>query len=202
MSRLMVCILFTTLFMAAFVIPQADAQTSTAAASTSIAPAKIAWINLDQVLLTCDEGTKVFDEIQKFVETKSTEMEVMRKELDKLKNDLSLGAHILKDEVRAEKEDNIEAKDIALQRFQQDIQKEINARRDKATNALGKKLVPVIEKVAKEKGLNAVQVLSPSRDAWIDPALIITEDVIKAFNQANSFGASKAPAPAKKPQEK
>jgi outer membrane protein len=197
MSRLMIRILFAALFMAAFVIPQTDAQTSTAAASTSIAPAKIAWINLDQVLLTSNEGTKMFDEIQNFVEAKSAEMEVMRKELDKLKNDLSVQGRILNDEAKAEKEDAIEAKDVALQRFQQDTQKEINTRRDKATNVLGKKLVPVIEKVAKEKGLNAVQVLSPSRDAWIDSSLIITEDVIKAFNQATP--PAKAPAPAKKP---
>jgi outer membrane protein len=197
MSRLTVRLLFAALLMGAFVITQADAQTSTAAASASIAPAKIGWINLDQVLLTSNEGTKVFDEIQSFVEAKSAEMEVMRKELDKLKNDLSVQGRILNDDAKAEKEDVIEAKDLALQRFQQDTQKEINTRRDKATNALGKKLVPVIEKVAKEKGLNAVQVLSPSRDAWIDPSLIITEDVIKAFNQATP--AAKAPAPAKKP---
>jgi Skp family chaperone for outer membrane proteins len=124
-------------------------------------------------------------------------MEVMRKELDKLKNDLSRQGNRITDEARAEQEDIIEAKDVALQRFQQDTQKEINARRDKATSALGKKLVPVIEKVAKEKGLSAVQVLSPTRDAWVDPSLIITEDVIKAFNQATP--TAKAPAPAKKP---
>jgi outer membrane protein len=197
MSRLMVRILVAALFMAAFVIAQSHAQTSTATASASIAPAKIAWINLDQVLLTSNEGTKVFDEIQTFVEAKSTEMEVMRKELDRLKSNLSLRRDKITDEARAEEEDVIEAKDVALQRFQQDTQKEINTRRDKATSALGKKLVPVIEKVAKEKGLNAVQVLSPSRDAWIDSSLIITEEVIKAFNQANP--TAKAPAPAKKP---
>jgi outer membrane protein len=199
MSRLMVRILFAALIMAAFVTIQADAQTSTPPASASIAPAKIAWINLDQVLLTCNEGSKVFDEIQNFVKGKSDEMENMRKELDKLKNDLSLSGRILNDDARAEKEDAIEAKDVALQRFQQDTQKEINAKRDKATAALGKKLVPVIEKVAKEKGLNAVQVLSSSRDAWVDPSLIITDDVIKAFDQANATAGAKSPAPAKKP---
>jgi outer membrane protein len=119
--------------------------------------------------------------------------------LDKLKDNLSMQGNKITDEARTELEDAIEAKDVALQRFQQDTQKEINARRDKATSTLGKKLVPVIEKVAKEKGLNAVQVLSSSRDAWIDSSLIITEEVIKAFNQANPAAASKTPAPAKKP---
>jgi outer membrane protein len=199
MSRLMVRIIFAALLMAAFVMTQANAQTSSAPASASITPAKIAWINLDQVLLTCDEGAKIFEDIQKWVDLQSDKMEVKRNELDNLKKELSMQRSKLKEEVIAQKEEEIEDKELALQRFQQDTQKEINTKRDKATNALGKKLVPIIEKVAKEKGLNAVQVLSSSRDAWIDKSLIITEDIIKAYNQDNPAGASKSSSKPKIP---
>jgi Skp family chaperone for outer membrane proteins len=200
MNRLMVRILFVALSMTAFVITQATAQTQTAQASASIAPAKIVWINLDQVILTCDEGAKMFEEIQKFVDAKSSEMNGMKTELNTLRSKLDLQGSKINDEARAEQEETIEAKDMALQRFQQDTQKEITSRRDRAMNALGKKLLPVIEKTAKEKGLQAVQILNSSRDAWIDPALIITEDIIKAYNQTYAGAASKAPAaPAKKP---
>jgi outer membrane protein len=202
MNRLMARILYAALLMTAFVMTQTAVQAQAAQASTNITPAKIAWINLDQVILTCDEGAKMFGEIQNFVDAKTSEMDGMRKELDTLKNSLSIQGSKLKEEVRAEKEEEIESKDVGLQRFQQDTQKDINARKDRAMNALGRKLLPVIEKIAKEKGLQAVQILNSSRDAWIDPALIITEDVIKAYNQANPAAASKAPAapaPSKKP---
>jgi Skp family chaperone for outer membrane proteins len=199
MNRLTVRILFAAVLMTSFVMMQTAAQ---AAQASTITPAKIAWINLDQVILTCDEGAKMFGEIQNFVDAKTNEMDVLRKELDTLRNQLSMQGSKLKEEARAELEEQIESKDVGLQRFQQDTQKDINAKRDRATNALGKKLLPVIEKIAKEKGLQAVQILNSSRDAWIDPALIITEDVIKAYNQTYPAAASKAPAapaPSKKP---
>jgi outer membrane protein len=201
MSRLMVRILFAALLMAAFVITQADAQTSTTPASTSIAPAKIAWINLDQMLLTCDEGVKIFGDIQKWVDLMSDKSDALRAELDNLKKELSMQGPKLLDEIRMEKEEKIEEKEIALQRFQQDTRKEIDSKRDKATSSMAKKLTPIIERVAKEKGFNIVQVFNSSRDAWIDKSLFITEDVIKAYNQDNPVAGSKAPAstPAKKP---
>jgi outer membrane protein len=202
MSRLMVRILFAALLVTVFALTLTVAQAPAAQASSSIAPAKIAWINLDQVILTCDEGAKMFDGIQNFIDAKTTEMNKMRVELDGTRNKLSAGGSKITDEYRAELEESIEAKDTELQRFQQDTQKNINALRDKATNSLGKKLLPVIEKIAKEKGLNAVQVLNSSRDAWIDPSLIITDDVIKAFNLANPVPASKAPAAPSAPAKK
>jgi outer membrane protein len=199
MSRLMVRILFAALLITAFVIPQADAQTSAAPASPNIVPAKIAWINLDQVILTCDEGTKTFKNIQDFINGKNDEMDILKKELDDLKTKLSAGGSKITDDYREELENKIEMKEVVLQRFQQDTQKEINSMRDRATNAIAKKLLPVIEKIAKEKGLNAIQILSSSRDAWIDPALVISEDVIKAYNKENPPSTLKSPAtPAKK----
>jgi Skp family chaperone for outer membrane proteins len=197
MNRLMVRIVFAALLMTVFSMMQGFAQTSTAPSSGSIPPAKIAWINLDQVLLTCAQGRSLFDEIQGFVESKSIHMDAMRNELDKLRSTLRLQEGKITEEARQKMEEEIEEKETALQRFQQDTQKDINRRRDKVTNDLGKKLVPVIEKIAKEKGLNAVQVLSSSRDAWIDPSLIVTEDIIKAFDRDNPVLGSKTPA--KKP---
>jgi Skp family chaperone for outer membrane proteins len=200
MNRLMIRILFVALSITTAVMTQASAQTQTAQASASTAPVKFAWINLDQFILTCDEGARLFEDIQKYVDIKTSEMDGMRKELNSLKQQLEMQGSKINDEARTELEEKIEAKDMALQRFQQDTQKDITSRRDRATNTLGKKLLPVIEKVSKEKGLQAVQILNASRDAWIDPSLIITEDIIKAYNQINPVVGAKAPAaPAKKP---
>jgi Skp family chaperone for outer membrane proteins len=167
---------------------------SQAPAGGAIAPAKLGWISLDQAIFNSDEGKREFGEVQKFVDSKNSELEKLRKESETLKNQLTVQGAKLTDEARADLEEQIEAKETALQRFQQDTQKEIDSRRVRATNAIGRKMMPIIEKVAKEKALSAVQIINPSRDAWIDPSLIITEDVIRAYNQAHPGGAAKAPA--------
>jgi len=193
MSRLILHVFF-----AAFCIPVLGiAQTAAQAPA-----AKIAWMNLEQAIFSCDEGKKEFSEVQKFVDAKNTELENLRKEAESLRNQLNVQGSKLTDEARADLESQVDAKDTILQRFQQDTQKEIDNRRVRATNYVGKRLLPVIEKVAKEKGFNAVQYFSSSRDAWVDPSLSITEDVVKAYNQTYPVAGAKAPAaaaPASKP---
>ena len=186
--------LISSIFLAAMCMPVV-AWSQTPATN----PAKIAWINLEQAIFSCEEGKREFGEVQKYVEKKNSELEALRKETDALKNQLSVQGSKLTDEARADLEEQIETKDTTLQRFQQDTQKDIDARRVKATNYIGRRMLPVIEKLAKERGLNAILYINPSRDAWVDPPLIITEDIIKAYNQAYPPGAAKAPAAAPTP---
>ncbi len=178
------------------------AQTPAAAPA---APVKIAWLNLEQAIFSCDEGKRDFGEVQKYVDGKNSQLEALKKELDGLRNQLNIQSSKLTDEARADLEEQIETRDTTLQRFQQDTQKDIDNRRMKVTNAIGRKMLPVIEKIAKERGLSAVVYINVQRDAWVDPSLIITDDVIKAYNAANPVAGAKVPAaapaaaPAKKP---
>jgi len=174
----------------------APAQTAPAAPAV-IGPSKVAWLNLEQAIVQSEEGKREFAEIQKFVDKKNAELQSMQKELETLRNQLQVQAQKLTDEAREDLEAQVESKDTLLQRFSQDTQKEIENRRVRTTNFIGRRMLPVIEKLSKEKGLSAVQFLNPSRDAWVDPALIITDEVIKAYNQAHPVTASPAP-PAKK----
>jgi outer membrane protein len=195
MNRLFLSVLFVTLCVPALVLAQAPATPA------AITPAKIAWMNLEQVIFTCDEGKTKFAEVQKFVDDKNSELDNLRKDMEGLRNKLSVQGSKLNDEARADLEGQIEAKDTAMQRFQQDTQKEIEARRVRVTNYIGKRMQQVVEKLAKEKGLSAVLFFSSSRDAWVDPSLNISEDVVKSYNVMFPVSAAKAPAaaaPAKK----
>ncbi len=196
--------LVSSIFVAVFCLPLLGMAQAPAAAS-AIGPAKVAWLALDQAIFSCDEGKREFGEVQKYVDGKNAQLEALKKDLDGLRNQLNVQGPKLTDEARADLEEQIETRDTNLQRFQQDTQKDIDNRRVKVTNMIGRKMLPVIEKIAKEKGLSAVVYLNVQRDAWVDPVLIITDDVIKAYNLANPVAGAKAPAappaaaPAKKP---
>jgi outer membrane protein len=198
MSRLTLSILFAALWMPLAGMAQTASQSP--AAPAAIGPAKIAWMNLEQALLTTDEGKIMVTEIQKYIDGKNQELDAMRKESEKLRNQLSVQGSKLTDEARTDLEEQIESRDTSLQRFQQDTQKDIENRRIRMTNYLGKRMQPVIEKLSKEKGLSAVLILSNSRDAFVDQSFIITEEIVKAYNQAYPAGA-KAPAPTPAPQK-
>jgi len=199
-QRLLLSILSAILLLP--VLGMAQAPAGAAAAPAVIGPAKVAWLSLEQAIFSTDDGKREFGEVQKFVDKKNSELEGLKKELETLRNQLGVQGPKLTDEARADLEEQIDAKDTGLQRFQQDTQKEIDARRDKATNMIGRRMLPIIEKLAKEKGLSAVFYINPQRDAYIDPSIIITEEVIRAYNQANPGGAAKTPAPVAAPAKK
>lgn len=180
----------------------AAAQTSAPGAtqsSAAISPAKIAWMNLEQAILTCEEGENLFGEIQKFVDEKNSELEALRKESDSLRNQLQVQGSKLTDEARADLENQVETKDLQLQRFQQDTQKEIENRRMRTANYIGKRMQELIGKIAQEKGLSAVMIYQSDRDAYIDPSLNITQEIIESYNRTYPVSAPKSAPPAKTP---
>jgi len=194
MSRLMLGVLFIVLVLPTLGAAQTAEKTPATPASTTIAPVKIAWMNVEQAIFTCDEGAKMLADIQKFIEAKNAELDALRKEAEDLHNKLSVQGSKLTDDARQDLEDKAEAKDTVLQRFQQDTQKEINSRKDRLSGYITKRMSPLIEKVAKAKGLDAIQVYAPARDAWVNPDLNVTDDIVKAYNQAYPVAAPKPPA--------
>ena len=196
MNRLMLPVLIAALWMPGLSLAQAPAESQAAPTAASMQSAKMAWINLEQVIFTCDEGKIRFSEVQKFVDDKNTELDTIRKDLEKLRNQLSVQGSKLTDEARADLESQIAERQTALQRFQEDTQKDIESRRMRVTNYIGKRMQAAIEKIAKEKGFTAVFFFDSARDAYVDPALNLSEEVVKNYNQLYPINASKAPAAA------
>ena len=160
---------------------------------------KIGWMNFEQAVTTCDEGARIYSEMQKFVDSKNNELDVMKREAEDLRAKLEVQGSKLTDEALMDLDERARKQDIALQRFQEDTQREIDSRRQRQFNAISGKMAPLIEKVAIDKGFDAIQIWDPQRDAWINPALNVTEDVVKAYNQVYPAGAPKIPPAAKKP---
>ncbi|MBZ5497909.1 MAG: OmpH family outer membrane protein [Acidobacteriia bacterium] len=156
-----------------------------AAAPVVIGPAKVAFVDIQQAITLCDEGKKESAILQQYVDQKSQELQKMQKELEGLRNQLELTGSKLNDDARQDLADAIESKDTQVQRFQQDTQKDIDSRRQKLQNTIARKMLTSIEKVAKEKGANVVQFLGITNIyGYVDPSLVITEDVVKAYNIA------------------
>ena len=79
-----------------------------------------------------------------------------------------------------EKESEKQTKDA--ERFQQDAQAEINELQQEVQNDFVKKLSPIVEQLAVEKGLHLVFNASESGIAWAAPGLDLTQDVIKKLD--------------------
>jgi len=195
MKQLLLITIVAVLMLPAIGIAQTTGQTAIHPPSV-----KIGWMDAEQAILTCDEGARTINDIQKYVDTKNNERDVMLRELEDLRAKLEVQAAKLTDEARMDLEEKARVAEVTLQRFVDDTQNDITNRRNRMVSTISSKMAPIIEKVAIDKSLDAILIYSPSqRDAWINPALFVTEDIIKAYNQAYPAGAPTMPGAAKKP---
>ena len=165
----------------------------TAAAVGASGSFKIAVINIQQAVMTCDEGKKEDANLQQLIDAKSAELQQRQKKLETDKSNFEVMSPKLSDEARLDKAEEIDAEDTALQRFQQDTSKEIDAKRQRWQQVIAKKMLTVVEKVAKERGFDMVQFFDVNRDGYVNPSLFITDDIIKAYNLAYPVTATIAP---------
>ena len=163
------------------------AQNNTDLARSSVlpSPARVAFVDIQKVITACEEGKAESAKWQQWSEEQRAALQTMQKELDALKNQLDIQGAKLTDEARGDLESNIEAKQLLLQRTQQDTQREADRREERITNSMYRKVLPVIAKIAEEKYLDSVHFVDPNRDAYIRPSLMITDEVIKAYNEAH-----------------
>jgi len=192
MNRFVMVALVAALMLPVAGIAQTDGQTAVHAPTV-----KIGWLDARLVIETCDEGVRTIADIRKFVDSKNVDLDAMKRELDDLRSKLEVQGSKLTNEALFELQERATTSELNLQRFSDDTNREIDARQQRMVNTISSKIGPIIEKVALDKGLDAIFVLNGERDAWINPALIVTEDVIKAYNQAYPAGPT-MPA-AKKP---
>jgi outer membrane protein len=169
-----------------------------AAAPAVIGPAKIAFVNIQVAVATSEEGKKEGDTLQQFIDAQSKVLQDKQKALEALRNQFDIQGSKLSDDARQDLADSIDVKDTELQRFQQDIQNEINRRRQKYQTAIVRKMSTVLAKLAKDKGLSAVQFMDQNRDGYIDPSLDITDEVVKEYNKVFPVATTPALAPIKK----
>ena len=192
-------VLFVAL-VAVLTLPVAGiAQTAATQTSVPAPTVKIGWMNVEQAISTCDEAVKIINDIQKFVDTKNNELDAMKREAEDLRSKLEVQGSKLTDEALMDLEERVRVKEVALQRFSEDTQRDIENRKQRLFNTISAKMGPVIEKVAISKGFDAITIFDPQRDAWVNPALNVTEDIVKAYNQAYPAGAPTVPPAAKKP---
>lgn len=155
---------------------------------------RVAYVNIQNVMADCMEGKGESEDWKQWLEKRRSEMQVLQKELDALKNKLDVQSDKLTEEARYDLVDTIDEKDTRLQRTQQDVQKEMDKRQRRLTNTIYKKILPVIRGIAEKKNLDAVYFVDVNRDAYIKPSLLITEEVIEAYDATYPYEGGKRSA--------
>ena len=161
------------------------------------APARVAVIDVQRVLTTSTAGKAAYERLKKLQDDRMSRAQKMQEDMTALTNDLNTKKLSLSEEKLTEMQKQIADKQVALQRFGQDADKEITDSRDRALQELEVKIKPVIDSLGKEMGLAAIFNKFESGLVYASDAIDITDTVIKRFNEATTTEAT-TPAAAKK----
>jgi Skp family chaperone for outer membrane proteins len=157
--------------------------------------AKIAYIDLQFIASNSVEGKSATTKIQEFAKKKTAELEGKQKALEAARSKLLQGGTVLSDQARSQMEKDIDKMTRELQYAQQDAQSEQTQLTNELQTEFQTKLNPIIDQVAKEKGLQLVLSIADSGAVWADTGLNISTEVMKRLD-GNKPAA--APPPVKK----
>ena len=163
------------------------------------AGAKIAYVNLQQIANLSAEGKSLTAKVQALMQKKQNEAAAKSKALADAQQKAAQSGALMSDTARAALDKDIERMNVEGQRFQQDAQAEINELSQQLQNEFQQKLFPILDLVAKEKGIDLLLSAADAGMVWAAPGLDLTMDAVKKLDErmgAKPAAAAPAPAPA------
>jgi outer membrane protein len=152
-------------------------------------------VNLQQIAGLTAEGKASAARVEALISKKQKEGDDKSKALAANQAKLQQSGALLSDAARSQLEKDIEKQQVDGQRFQQDAQAEINELQQELQGEFQRKLLPVIQQLAQEKGL---QILFSAADAgviWAEPGLDLTMEAVKKMDASTTKPAAAAPKP-------
>jgi Skp family chaperone for outer membrane proteins len=160
---------------------------------------RVGVINMQTAILESIEGKKAADTLKTKYDAKAAELEKKKKEIEDLTAELKKQEKNLSEDAQTQKSKVIEAKQKELTRAGEDASNEFKQLQDEAINAIGNKILRVIQSYASEQNYSLVVDSSAAQGGvlYFSPTTDITTEIIRRFDaQSTSAAAPKPAAPA------
>lgn len=150
---------------------------------------KIAVIDTEQILLNSTTGKKALEQLKALRTQKEEEGKKLQDELEALRDRLNEGRLSLAEDRIRTMEKELEDKSIALRRFQDDANRDLNKRRDEVLAQVDSKVMPIINAYGKEQGFDLIFRKFESGLIYADEGSDITPEVIRRLDAGESSGS-------------
>jgi Skp family chaperone for outer membrane proteins len=151
---------------------------------------KIGVINSQMVLEKSAEGKRVIAQLQDRDKKSQSDLARLDNEIKQLETKLNTQRLTLTDEAAMQINSDVEKKKTDQKRLSEDAVREIQELQYRLFNKVQGELIPIIEGLGKEKGMDVIFDLAKSGAVYFNPVIDLTDEVIRRYD------ASKA-APAK-----
>jgi len=171
------------------------------AAAGSATNGKIGVINVRQAIVTTAEGKQASNDLQAQFTPRQTELENMNKQINDLRSRLNAGANTLSDEEKVRLTQQGQRLTQQLDRKNNELNEDVQAAQADVVDRIGRKMMDVLDRYARENGLVAVFDSSAQNSPilFASTSIDITQEIIKLYDQSYPIksGAVAAPAASK-----
>lgn len=158
----------------------------------SFAQQKIAFIDSNKVLQNSVGGKDVLKQLNDARSKKQNEYNAKLKEISDLRNRYSSQRYALSEDALNKLLNEIDQKETALKRFQEDAERELANLQARLFKKLQDEVNPIIEKIGQEGNYTLILDLATQGIIYYDRKADITDELIKRYDQ------TKATPPAQK----
>lgn len=152
--------------------------------------AKTAYVNLQLIAQLSADGKAAATKVGALTQKKQTEIAEKTKALQTNQSKLQTGGSVMSDTARGQLEKEIDRQQRELERMQQDAQAELTDLQQELQGEFQKKLLPILEQIAKEKGLHFLFSGADAGLIWAEPGLDLTADAVKRLDAADKAAAA------------
>jgi len=156
--------------------------------------ARVAYVNVQAIAQLSADGKAAAARVQALQQKKQKEGEEKAKALQANQQKLQTSGSVMSEAARGQLEKEIERQQRDGERFEQDAQAELNELQQELQQEFQKKLMPILQQIAKEKGLHALFSAADAGLIWAEAGLDLTLDAVKRLDGARAGAAAPAAA--------
>src|SRR5260370_10059885 len=165
---------------------RASAVRSESAGPGSAVAGKIGVINVRQAIAGTSEGKQAGAELQSQFAPRQSELEGLNKQINDLRQRLDAGSGKVSQDEQARLQRDGETKARQLRRKQNDYQEDVNAAQAEVFDRIGRKMIDVLDRYARENGYVAILDTSAQNTPilFASTHIDVTQDIVKLYDQA------------------
>lgn len=173
----------------------ANAQAAPAAAAAPAA-GKVGVLNVQAAIASSAEGKQASAELQSQFAPRQNELETLNKQINDLRQRLEAGRNTLSPEEQARLQRQGEALAKQAQRKQEDYNEDVQAALGDVREKIGRKMLDVLDRYARENGYTAIFDTSSQAQVIIYASnqSDVTQDIVRLYDQAYPVKATATPA--------
>jgi len=149
---------------------------------------KIGVVNSQDVLERSSEGKKVLARLQDLDKQNQARIAKLDNEITTLQTQLNTQRLTLTQEALQAKAADLEKKQTQRKRDAEDAYSNMQETSNRLLARIQDELIPIVTQLGKEKGLDIIFDLIKSGAVYFNPAIEITEDVIKRYDALKAAG--------------